>query len=297
MNEEAAQETVPGRSPLGLILLLLLIIIVPLVVGFIFAPRLIPEPKIGVVRLNFDIDSFSAFEVSEQLAVAREDPGIKAVVLLINSPGGSAAYSEELFMDVLNTRNDMPVVASVDLLAASGAYYMAAAADEIFAKPTSNVGSIGVIGLLPGPAFIEEDLLTTGPYKSFGGTRDSMARQIEMAKFAFLEAISAGRGERLQIDPEVLSRAEIFTGVQAQALGLVDKLGATDEAIQRAAELSGLRDYEVVELFPLAFPELVDSVDVQSYQPSLVDPAALWAAPTDLPAGIYYRFIPVPAGS
>ena len=297
MDEEATQETQPGRSPLGLILLLLLIVAVPLIVGFILAPRLIPEPKIGLVRLNFDIDSFSSFEITEQLAVARGDPEIKAVVLIINSPGGSAAYSEELFMDVLNTRNDLPVVASVDLLAASGAYYMAAAADEIFAKPTSNVGSIGVIGMLPGPAFIEEDLLTTGPYKSFGGTRDGMARQIEMAKFAFLEAISTGRGERLRIDPEVLSRAEIFTGVQAQAYGLVDELGSTDQAVQRAAELSGVRNYEVVELFPLAFPELAEEIDVQTYQPSLVDPASLWAAPTDLPEGIYYRYMQVPDGS
>jgi protease-4 len=296
MDEESNQENRSRRSPLGLLLLLLLIVVVPLVVGFIFAPRLIPEPKIGLVRLNFDIDSLTAFEITEQLAFARENPAIKSVVLIINSPGGSAAYSEELFMDVLNTRSDIPVVASVDLLAASGAYYMAAAADEIYAKPTSNVGSIGVIGLLPGPVFIEEDLLTTGPYKSFGGTRDGMARQIEMAKFAFLDAISAGRGDRLNIDPEVLSRAEIFTGVQAQENGLVDELGSTDEAIQRAAELAGLRSYEIVELFPLAFPELVGDVDFQAYQPSLVDPGSLWAAPTNLPAGIYYRYIQLPAG-
>ena len=296
MEEESNQENRSRRSPLGLLFLLLLVVVVPLVVGFIFAPRLIPAPKIGLIRLNFDIDSFSAFEITEQLAFAREDSNIKSVVLIINSPGGLAAYSEELFMEVLNTRNDIPVVASVDLLAASGAYYMAAAADEIFAKPTSNVGSIGVIGLLPGPVFIEEDLLTTGPYKSFGGTRDGMARQIEMAKFAFLDAISTGRGDRLNIDPEALSRAEIYTGVQAQGHGLVDELGSTDEAIQRAAELAGLRSYEIVDLFPLAFPELVGDVEFQAYQPSLVDPRSLWVAPTNLPPGIYYRYIQLPAG-
>ena len=296
MDEEHIEEEQPRRSPLGLIITLLLIVVVPLVVGFIAAPKLIPEPKIGLIRLNFDIDGLSAYEITEQLAYAREDPAIKAVTLIINSPGGSAAFSEELFLDVLNTRNDLPVVASADLLAASGAYYMAAAADEIFAKPTSSVGSIGVIGLLPGPVFIEDDILTTGPYKSFGGTRDGMTRQIEMAKFSFLEAITAGRGDRLNVDPEFLSRAEIYTGVQAQQMGLIDELGSTDEAIQRAADLAGLRTYEVVELFPLAFSELFDESNVQIYQPARIDPGALWAAPTDLPSGIYYRYIELPTG-
>jgi protease-4 len=295
MAEDPIEEEQPRRSPLGLIITLLLIVVVPLVVGFIAAPKLIPEPKVGVIRLNFDIDGLSAYEITEQLAYAREDPAIKAVTLIINSPGGSAAFSEELFLDVLNTRNDLPVVASADLLAASGAYYMAAAADEIYAKPTSSVGSIGVIGLLPGPVFIEDDILTTGPYKSFGGTRDGMTRQIEMAKYSFLEAITVGRGDRLNVDPEFLSRAEIYTGVQAQQMGLVDELGSTDEAIQRAADLAGLRTYEVVELFPLAFSEFFDDVDAQVYQPNRLDPATLWAAPTDLPAGIYYRFIELPS--
>lgn len=296
MEEEITADSRPVRSPLRVIATFLLIIIVPLAIGLYIAPRLVPEPKVGIVRLNLDINGETAFEVTEQLDYAREDESVKAVVLVINSPGGSAAYSEELFLDVLNTREQLPVVASIDLLGASGAYYMAAAADEIYAKPTSSVGSIGVIAFLPGPVFIEEDLLTSGPYKAFGGTRDGFVRQIEMAKFAFLEAIAAGRGDRLTADLSQLARAEIFNGSQAFEMGLIDGLLAGDEAIQRAAELAGLQNYKTVELFPLAFPETVAGGDSTSYRLEVVNPEALWAAPTNLPAGLYYRYI-VPPGN
>jgi hypothetical protein len=159
-------------SPLRTALTVLLIVLVPLALGIFLAGRLLPRPQVGIVRLSYDIGSLSTYEIAEQLRVARENPAIQAVVVIINSPGGSAAFSEELFLDVLDTRRDLPVVASIDLLAASGAYYMAAAANEIYAKPTSAVGSVGVIATLPGDVYIEEDLLTTGPYKAFGGTRD-----------------------------------------------------------------------------------------------------------------------------
>lgn len=299
MDDENGQERrsrrSPRRSPLRLILTVLIVVIVPLALGLFLAPRLIPKPKVGIVRLNNDIVGESTFEISKQLEYARNDPAVKAAVLIINSPGGSAAYSEELFLDVLHTREEMPVVATVDLLAASGAYYMATAADEIYAKPTSTVGSIGVIAFLPGPVFIEDDLLTTGPYKAFGGTRDSMMRQMEMAKEAFLEAVVAGRGDRLKSDPTQLARAEVFSGVQAEEMGLIDGLLATDEAIERAAEMAGLSSYEVVELYPLAFSGLFENVEAGRYHPPAVDPQTLWAPPLDLPAGLYYRYIePLP---
>lgn len=281
-----------GRSPLRLILSLLLVVAVPLALGFYLSSQLVNPPKVGVVRLSYDIFSQSTMEISQQLAYARNDPSVKAVVLIINSPGGSAAYSEELFMDVRNTRHQMPVVASIDLVAASGAYYMAAAADEIYAKPTSAVGSIGVIAFLPGSVFIDEEMLTTGPYKAFGGTRDGMVRQIEMAKFSFLEAVAVGRGDRLNVSLDILSRAEIFTGVQAQQMGLVDGLISTDEAIQRAAALAGLSRYEVVELYPLTFlNDSGNAAAVSRYQPAPIDPHKLWAPPEGLPAGLYYRHI------
>jgi protease-4 len=290
-----AQDNSQERSPLRFIVLLLFIIVLPSIAGVYIAPRIVPVPNVGIIRLSQDITGETAFEITEQLAYARNDRSIQAVVLILNSPGGSAAFSEELYLAVLNSRVDLPVVANIDLLAASGAYYMAAAADVIYAKPTSAVGSIGVISSLPGDVFIEEEQLTTGPYKAFGGTRDGFVRQMERAKFAFLEAVASGRGSRLQADLDFLSRAEIFTGVQALELGLVDDLVSSDEAIQAAAELAGLSDYEVVELFPLAFDVGLNTSLVR-YQPPPVDVQKLWAPPTNLPPGLYYRYI-IPLGS
>ncbi|MFZ0546786.1 MAG: S49 family peptidase [Candidatus Promineifilaceae bacterium] len=292
-NNSARQS---GGSPLRLILTLIVIIVVPLALSLFLGSRLLPQPKVGVIRLNYDIAAETADEVTRQLNYARSDDSIKAVVLVINSPGGSAAYSEELYLSVLETRKEKPVVSTVDLLAASGAYFMAAASDEIYAKPTSYVGSIGVIAQLPGQVYIDDYTITTGPYKAFGGTRDGMTRQIEMAKFSFLQAVQAGRGERLKADPAFLSRAEIYTAVQAQDMGLIDGLLSTDEAIERAAELAGISNYEVVELLPLAFPELLSGQSntdaaLNTYRPPSVDPQTLWASPTNLPTGLYYLYI------
>lgn len=287
-----AENDSPERSPLRLILLFFVGVVLPLAVGLYAAPRLVPKPQIGVARLNYEIDGFTTSLLTEQLDYARQHPEIKGILLLINSPGGSAAYSEELYLNLLALREQMPVVASVDLLAASGAYYAAAAADEIYAKPTSTIGSIGVIASLPGAVFIEEEVLTTGPYKAFGGTRDASVRQIERAKFAFLQAVQNGRGDRLDVPLEFLSRAEVFTGVQALEFGMIDGLVSNDEAIKRTAELAGVSDYDVVELFPLAFDD--GNGAVGSYQPPVIDMERLWAPPSNLAPGLYYRYLELP---
>lgn len=283
-----------GRSPLRYILLFLIVVVVPLTIGLFMAPRLVPKPQIGVIRLNYDISNATAFEFREQLLYARDDPAINAVVIVINSPGGTASDSEDLYMDVLAARDDLPVVATVDFLAASGAYYIAAATDAIYAKPGSAIGSIGVISSLPDTPFLEEEVLTTGPYKSFGGTRDGYVRRAETLKFAFLQAVANGRGERLTADLDLLSRAEIFDGVRALELGLIDGIISTSEAFDKAAELAGIRNYEVVELYPLTFGD-GGAVAYGSYAVPTLDQEKLWAAPADLPPGLYYRYIDLPA--
>lgn len=288
-----SEENGPARSPLGMILTFVFVVVLPLALGIFLAPRVVPKPQIGIIRLSYDIFGQTAFEITEQLAYARQEPSIRGVVLVINSPGGSAAYSEELYLDVLNSRSEMPVVATIDLVAASGAYYMAAAADKIYAKPTSSVGSVGVISFLPGAVFIEEEMLTTGPYKAFGGTRDGSVRQIERAKLAFLEAVKNGRGGKLVISLEDLSRAEVYSGVQALEFGLIDGLLSNDEAIRRTAELAGLSAYDAVELYPLVFGEGEGAV--VRYQPPAIDVERLWAPPSNLPPGLYYRYIELPS--
>lgn len=280
-----------SRSALGSLFFFLILVAI-IAAGVYYAPELVPQPKIGVVRVNYDIFSVTAGEFTQQMDYARNNEDIRAVVLIINSPGGSASYSEEMYLDVLSTREEIPVIASIDLLAASGAYFTAAAADEIYAKPTSFVGSIGVIASFPGPVFIDDSILTTGPYKLFGGTKDGTVRQVEMAKLTFLEAVKIGRGDRLVASLEELSRAEIYSGVQAERMGLIDGLISTDDAIKRAAELANISNYEVVELYPLTF-EQEDAVEF-GYEPEPINAEKLWAAPTDLAPGLYYRFVANP---
>lgn len=277
-----------SNSPLRLIFAILLAFVLPLALGLYLAPRLIPAPQIGVIRLNYDIFDLTAREVVTQLEYAREEESVRAVVFILNSPGGSATYSEELFLNVLDTRREVPVVAAVDVVAASGAYYVAAAANEIYAKPTSAIGSIGVIGLLPGPIYLDDETLTTGPFKAFGATEDAMIRQAERSKFAFLEAIRSGRGDRLQVDLDVLARGEIYNGLQAVEMGLIDGIRSNAAVYERAAELAGIADYEIVELYPLAVGE--EGILNAAHLPPL-DIERLWAPPTNYPPGLYYRYI------
>ncbi len=108
-------------------------------------------------------------------------------------------------------------------------------------------------------------------------------------KFAFLDAVANGRGDRLQADLDFLSRAEIFDGVRAEELGLIDGIRSTTEAIDEAARLAGLRDYETVELYPLTFGE--DGPAFAAWQAPPIDTERLWATPSDLPPGFYYRYV------
>lgn len=280
-------------APLRLILLFLLFFVLSAAAGLYLAPRLVATPKVGIIRLNYDITDVTAFEFGEQMAYAREAGDVAAVVVILNSPGGAATFSEELYLTVLHARHTFPVIASVDVLAASGAYYVAAGANEIYAKPTSYVGSIGVIGLLPGPIYIDDALVTTGPFKAFGGTEDAAIRQAERSKFAFLEAIRAGRGEALNVDLDILARGEIYDGLQALEMGLIDGILSTDEAIARAAELAGLSDYETVELYPLAFPEdaAEPGTTARTYTAPRLDFARLWEPPADAAPGHYFRYV------
>ncbi len=277
-------------SPLRLIIIFLVAIVLPLLLGLYLAPRAIPKPKIGIVRLTYEIDSFTADLFKQQMAHVRNDPAYEAVVVIINSPGGTASDSEEMFMEMLYTREQMPVVASIDFIAASGAYFTAVGADYIYAKSSAFVGNIGVIGSLPGGVFIEDDILTTGPYKYFGATRDGEVRSIETLKFAFLNAVQTGRGNRLEADPEFLSRGEGFDGIRALELGLIDEVASTQDAIDHAAQLAGVKNYEVVEVFDLVFDE--EDLFFFAYQPNQqLDMERLWAQPTDLAPGYYYRYL------
>ncbi len=278
------------RSLLRTLGLVLLIVILPLVVGHFLSRTLVPVPQIAVVRVEGDIWGFYTAYLSEALEMAGNDPAVQAVVLDIASPGGEVTASEDLYFDILKLREKKPVIASIDELAASGAYYVASAADKIFAKPASAVGNIGVISYLPDPDFVDEELITTGPFKISGGPQEAYVRQIEMLKGTFLAAVMAQRTKQLKVGPEVLSRGEIYLGIQAQRMGLIDEIGSQGDAITAAAKMARLRWYEIVDWPPT---ETGEDEGLSEEEPLLraATAATLAARPKDMPPGFYYRYV------
>lgn len=263
-----------------------------LVAGVLLSFLLIPAPRVAVVRVEGDIWGPYATVVRDALEQVAQDRAVRAVVLDINSPGGEVTASEDLYFQVLALRRDRPVVASIGEMAASGAYYLAAAADTIYAKPGSTVGNIGVISILPDPDVVDEQIITSGPFKLSGGSQMAAIRQIEMLKQTFLAAILAQRGDRLKVAPDVLSEGNVYVGLRAQQMGLVDQVGSRSDAVRAAARLAGLRRYEVVDLTP----ELPEAMDIFGLRLEGVKTAAVLAAPPkNLSPGFYYRYVdPLP---
>lgn len=225
----------------------LLWIALPLVIGLLIA-AFIPKPMIGVIRLSDAIYSYTAQDMNKQIDYAIEHPEIRAVVLAFDSPGGTVVDTEAVYMELTRLREKKPVVTAVNGMAASGAYYLAVNTDYIYAKPTSLVGNIGVIGYLPPTPFIIEDIISTGPYKLWGAPRDSDMRQIDMIKQSFFEAVTLGRGDRLIAGPEVIFSGQIWAGIDAVRIGIADELGSENDAYEKAAELARVANYEVVDL-------------------------------------------------
>jgi protease-4 len=230
---------------------ILLWIALPLIVGVLIAAA-IPRPVVGMIQLDAEIDSYSAQYLIAQIHYAQQHPEIRAVVLVINSPGGTVADTESIYQELLALRKSKPVVASIGGMAASGAYYLSSGTDFIIADPTSDVGNIGVIGYMPDSPSIFESVVSTGPYKLWGEPRDAFQRELEMIKQGFYQAVKLGRGDRLTIGPEVILSGRIWPGTEALRAGLIDALGSQSDAFDKAAHLANVGHYQVVDLAYLA---------------------------------------------
>ncbi len=262
-----------------------------LAAGYLLSLYLIPTPQIAVIRVEGDIWGTYTAYLRQAMEDAGSDPAVRAVVLDIVSPGGEVTASEDLYFEVLRIREQKPVIASIGELAASGAYYVASAADQIYAKPASYVGNIGVLSFLPEPDLVDEELFTTGPFKLSGGSQVEAIRQLEMLKETFLAAILAQRADRLQVGPEILSRGEVYLGLQAQRMGLVDEIGSQGDAIATAARMARLRAYEITD----RTPELPEDLSLFGFKFEGGSTAATVAAlPGNLPPGFYYRYVETP---
>ncbi len=263
----------------------------PLVAGLLIAAALFPQPKIGVIRLSTQIDPYSARDLLQQLDYVRQHPEIRAVVLVLDSPGGTVADTEAVYLEMLKLRKQTPIVASINLMAASGAYYLSVGTDYIFCKPTSDVGNIGVIGYTPYIPSLVDGIVSTGPYKLFGFERDQYVRQIEAVKQGFASAVKLGRGEALKAGMDEVLSGKLWPGMEAVRLGLADALGAESDAIEKAAQLAGVRNPKVVEIFPLAIVSAPTAYPFYG-----VSPEGLTLS-TPAKAGLYLLYIPPSAPS
>lgn len=221
-------------------------------------------------------NSIGSKTLIEMLGRVRDDPMIKGAVIRINSPGGSALASEVIWQAVRQTAQGKPVFISIGRLAASGGYYIACAGDEIYVSPHSIVGSIGVVGgkVVLGDLYEMLDInvhqRSRGPMADmFSSTepftneqRDALREGLERVYEQFTDRVAVGRGKRIA-DIEQVARGRLFTGRQAQANGLADKLGGLDTALQGLAERAGLKPgtYEVVHLPPpMSLGEFVNNL-------------------------------------
>ena len=230
-------------------------VVLALILGGLISVVAIPRPNIATITISGPIlNQAYTDDILDMLQYARDNNSIKAVVLRIDSPGGGASATEQIYLDVLRLRQQKPVVASIGTIAASGGYYVAVASNFIYAEPTSLIGSIGAWVSLPQPEELEEDVGTTGPFKATGGSRRKVIGHLEMVRQGFVDAVISQRGDRLRLSEEELSQGEIHVGIESLRYGLIDEIGTRTAAIERAASLAGLRNYGLVELQIISQP-------------------------------------------
>jgi protease-4 len=226
-----------------------------LVVGLALAPVAFQVGStttgtVAVIPIAGGINGQSAAGVSAKLQQARSDPAVEAVVLVSNSPGGGASASETLHLEVSRTAQEMPVVASVDAMAASGAYYAIAPTDYIYAKPSSLVGSVGVFVTKPTDPQPIDEVVASGPKKLSAGSERDWAYKVESLRRAFVGSVYAARSDNLTISRSELAHGNLFTGASAVQNGMADDIGGTREAVSHAARMAGLEDYNVQVMHP-----------------------------------------------
>ena len=198
--------------------------------------------------------------VNKQLKKLTEDSTVKAIVLRINSPGGSGHASDLMWKQLQETRKYKPVIASMSDYAASGGYYMAMACDEIVAYPTTITGSIGVFGMFPtfgefmkDKLGVTSDRVKTGTYSDIFSVNRKMTQeekqiittQVQDFYRVFVQKVADARGKSFDEIDEVAS-GRVWTGKQASENGLVDCLGGIDEAIKLAISKTEYKELQLV---------------------------------------------------
>ena len=231
-------------------------------------------------------DQIGADEFRSLLRKARLDKDIKAIVLRVNSPGGSALASDEIWREITLAKKAKPVVVSFGDVAASGGYYISCNADSIFAQPNTITGSIGVFGIVPNmkkffnnKLGITFDGVKTGPFADLPSAsrplndveKGFVQNMIDTIYTTFKSRVAEGR----KLSPAIvdsIAQGRVWTGERALKIGLVDRLGNMNDAIKCAAQMAKLKEYKLKEypekknFFEKLFNKYGDDVKAKSIQ-------------------------------
>lgn len=232
------------------------------------------KDKIAVIYASGSIEggegddqTIGSDRISKAIRKARLDENVKAIVLRVNSPGGSSLASDVIWREVVLAKAVKPVVASMGDVAASGGYYISCAADTIIASPNTITGSIGVFGLLMNLKSLMNnklgvtiDTVKTNHYADLGSAfrpltqaeRDIIQNSVNEIYDSFITKVAEGRGMK-KADVDSIGQGRVWSGVDAKELGLVDVLGGMEDAIEIAAKMAKLDHYRVAE-----YPEQKD---------------------------------------
>jgi len=210
-----------------------------------------------------DDNSIGSESISKALRKVRLDNKVKAVVLRVNSPGGSSLASDVIWREVMLTKKVKPIIVSMGDVAASGGYYISCAADSIIAEPNTITGSIGIFAIIPNMQKLFNDKLgitfdgvKTGKYADLGDMSRPLSpdeklilqNQVNHGYDDFTKAVAAGR-HKTQPYINSIGQGRVWTGAQALKIGLVDRLGNIDDAIKMASKKAKLKNYRL-ETFP-----------------------------------------------
>jgi protease IV len=208
-----------------------------------------------------DMKSIGSASTSAAIKKARKDKNVRAIVLRINSPGGSALASDVIWRETILAKDEKPLVVSMGDYAASGGYYIACAADSIVANPTTLTGSIGVFGMIPNLSEfyknklgITIDTVNTSKYADMGTNRplssfekNKLQKSVSDMYTGFITKVGEGRNMSTAEVNEI-GQGRVWTGYDAKEIGLIDTYGGLEKAIDIAAYLAKVEDYRIISL-------------------------------------------------
>lgn len=234
--------------------------------------------KVAVIYASGEInggegsnESIGSESLSKTIRTARKDKNIKAIVLRVNSPGGSALASETILREMALAKKEKPIVVSMGDVAASGGYYIACQADTIVASPTTITGSIGVFGVLMNAKEmmnnklgVNIDTVKTNKHADLGSIfrpltsveRQIIQNSVENVYDTFISRVSEGRNLTKEY-VDSIGQGRVWTGRDALELGLVDVLGGLEQAIEISTKMANLKDFRIVNL-----PKQKDPIEI-----------------------------------